>query len=182
MAERKWLDFLVLLVVSMLVVSASAIVYYALSAKSTATITSAPVTFKQGGDSAAASYSLGTNNTYVSLTFDAYPNATLTYEQAINITASANKNLRLRHVSIAPDNVADVGNWTSVQFTLINGTGTTKGTLSYSTSGNDWTDPTSTSWEAITNGEEWTIKVETKAKAGASAGHSTTIIIAVDIQ
>jgi hypothetical protein len=179
--NRKWLDFLALLLISTLVVSASAAIYYAMLAQSTATIGAASVYFTAGKDSSGI-LTLGTNNTYASLSLSAYPNVTLYYDEAVNITATAAKQVRLRHISVTPiDGNPDVSNFTSIVFKLIAANGTELGSLSYTTSGDDWTEPTQTSYFAIGAGEEWAIKVETKAAAGATTGISTTIVIAVDV-
>lgn len=181
MKSRKWLDFLILLLISAFVVSASAAIYYAMLAQSTATIAAATVYFTAGDDSSGI-LTLGTNNTYASLSLTAYPNVTLYYDQAVNITATEAKQIRLRHVSITPiDGDPDVSNFTSIVFRLIAANGTEVDSLSYTTSGDNWAEPTETSYFAIGAGEEWSIKVETKATAGATTGVSTTIVIAVDV-
>ena len=180
---RKELKLVTLLLTAMLIASASATIYYGMLMQSTATVAAAPVTFTDGDDSSGV-FTAGTNNTYAALSLNAYPNVTLTYDQAVNLTATAAKQVRLRHVSISPDDGdASVSNFTSVVFTLINGTGTVKGTLTYTTTGDTWTEPASaTSYMAIGASEEWTIKIEIKAVAGANTGISTTIVIAVDVQ
>jgi len=180
---RKETKLLTLLLTALLIASASAAVYYGMLTQSTATVASAAITFTAGNDSSGI-VSYGTNNTYVALTLNAYPNVTLYYEQAVNITASANKEVRLRHVSIYPDdNDQSVSNFTSVVFRLIKADSTEVGTLTYTTTGDVWNEPSSaTTYTAITNGEEWTIKVEIKAVAGAWTGISTKIVIAVDVK
>lgn len=181
MKNRKWFDFLALLLISMLIVSASAAIYYTMLAQSTATVSTASVYFTAGGDSTGI-LTLGTNNTYASLSLSAYPNVTLYYDQAVNLTATAAKQVRLRHVSISPgDGNSGVSNFTSIVFRLIAANGTEVGSLSYTTTGDNWNEPTATSYVAIGAGAEWTIKVETKAVAGANTGVSTTIVIAVDV-
>jgi hypothetical protein len=165
----------------MLVVSASAAIYYAMLAQATATVAAASVYFKAGKDSSGI-LTFGTNNTYASLSLSAYPNVTLYYDEAVNVTATAAKQVRLRHVSITPiDGNPNVSNFTSIVFRLIAVNGTEVGSLTYTTSGDDWTEPTETSYVAIGAGQEWAIKVETKAAAGATTGVSTTIVIAVDV-
>lgn len=181
MKNRRWFDFLALLLISMLVVSASAAIYYAMLAQSSATVAAASVYFTAGGDSAGI-LTLGTNNTYASLSLNAYPNVTLFYDQAVNLTATAAKQVRLRHISVSPDDGnPSVSNFTSIVFRLIAANGTEVGTLSYTTTGDVWNEPTQTGYVAIGAGVEWTIKVETEAKAGATTGVSTTIEIAVDV-
>ena len=185
MERRRWLDFLVLLAISMLVVTASASIYYAMFSKSTSTITTAPVYFTLGGDSSGI-LTLGYNDTSATLSLDAYPNVTLTYEQAVNLTADAAREVRLRNWSIEPDDGDfSVSNFTSVVFTLINATGSVKGALTYTvTAATDtWNEPAApTDWEAIGVGEEWTMKIEITAADTANGGVSTTITIAVDVR
>jgi hypothetical protein len=182
---KKPVKLLVLLLSSMLIATASAAVYYSLTMQSTATVAAAPVYFTEGADSSGI-WTPGTNYTYVSLNLNAYPNVTLTYEQAVNLTATIAKEVQLRHVSISPDDGnPSVSNFTSVVFTLKNATGSVKGTLTYTvTAATDtWNEPTTpTGYVAIGAGQEWTIKVEIKAAAGAKAGVSTTIVIAVDVR
>ena len=182
MAKRKSLDLMVLLIVSALAITASASIYYGMLAQSTATVVAAPVSFTSGNDSAGI-LTLGTNNTYASLSLDAYPNVTLYYEQAVNITATADKQIRLRHVLVNPDdNDPSVGNFTSVVFRLIQADGSEVANLTYTTTGNVWNEPANTGYSAITNGDEWTIQIEILAVATATSGVSTTIEIAVDVQ
>ena len=181
MKNRKWLDFLALLLISMFVVSASAVIYYAMLAQSTTTITASTVYFTAGGDSSGI-LTLGTNNTYASLSLNAYPNVTLYYDQAVNLSATAAKQVRLRHVSISPgDGDQSVSNFTSIVFRLIRANGSEAGSLTYTTTGDNWNEPTETSYVSIGAGEEWTIKVEIKAVAGANTGVSTTVVIAIDV-
>jgi hypothetical protein len=180
---RKEMKLVTLLLTSLLVASASAFVYYAMLAQSTATVDVAAVHFIAGDDSSGV-FTPGANDTYAELSLKAYPNVTLTYDQAVNLTATAAKDVQLRHVSIDPDDGdPSVSNFTSVVFTLIDGTGGVKGTLTYTSSGDDWTEPASaTGYQQITNGEKWTIKIEIKAAAEANTGVWTRIVIAVDVR
>jgi hypothetical protein len=171
----------VLLLISVFVVSASAAVYYTMNAQSTATVSAAPVYFIAGGDSSGI-LDPGTDNTYARLSLNAYPNVTLTYDQAVNITATATKQIRLSHVSVTPNNNASVSNFISVVFRLINAGDTEVGRLMYNTTGNIWNTPSPTGYIMINSGEELAVKVEIKAAAGASIGASTTIVIAVDVK
>jgi len=180
---RKSIKFLTLLLTSMLIATTSATVYYMMLEQSTSTVAVAPVYFTTGNDSSGI-LTLGTNSTYASLSLNAYPNATLYYEQAVNLTATAAKEVRLRHVSISPDDGdSSVSNFTGVVFRLIKADSTQVGTLTYTTTGDVWNEPTTpTSYVAIGAGEEWTIKIEIKAAPGATSGVSTTIVIAVDVK
>ena len=180
--SKKPVKFLTLLLTAMLVATASAAVYYAMLMQSKGTVTMAPVYFTEGNDSSGI-LAPGANYTYASLSLSAYPNVTLYYDQAVNLTATADKQVQLRHVSISPDNDPSVSNFTSIVFRLIKANGTEVGNLTYTTSGDNWIEPTApTGYVTIGAGEEWTIKVEIKATAGANTGVSTTIMIAVDVR
>lgn len=182
MPNRRWLDFLILLLMSLFLVSGSAAVYYSMLSQSTTSIIGAPVYFSIGNDSPGI-LTLGTNDTYASLSLSAYPNATSYYDQAVNLTAVANRDVRLRHMSISPgDNDPSVSNFTSIIFRLIRGNGVEVGTLIYTTTGNLWNEPAPTNYVTITSGEEWTIKVEITAAAGARSGISTNIAVAIDVR
>jgi hypothetical protein len=180
LTHRRHLDLLVLLLISVFVVSASAAVYYVMNAQSKATVSAAPVYFIAGGDSSGI-LNLGTGDTYARLSLNAYPNVTLIYDQAVNLTATAAKQIRLSHVSVTPNNNASVSNFVSVVFRLIRANGTEVGTLTYTTTGNTWNTPSPTGYVTISSGEELAVKIEIKAAAGASIGASTTIVIAVDV-
>jgi hypothetical protein len=179
--NRRWLDFLLLLLISMFVVSASAAVYYAMLSPASATLKVAPVHFTTGNDSAGI-LTLGVNETSATLTLDAYPNVTLYYDQSVNVTAIANRDIRLRPVSIIPNNDPSVGNFTSIVFRLIKADATQAGILSYTTTGNAWNVPSAMSYVPITSGEVWAIKIEITATPGAFSGVSTNIVIAVDVR
>ncbi len=144
----------------------------------TVTISQASVIFEQGGDWPSGS-SLGTNSTYVSLAIKAYPNATLTYEEPVNIsnTDSSAHNVRFRHVSITPaSGAASVGNFTFINFTL------NSVDFDYTTTGDTWNTPSTMSYQSLPASTEWIVKVETKAVAGATNALACTIVIAVDVQ
>jgi len=179
--NRRWLDFLILLLTSTFVVSASAAVYYGMLSPSSATVKVAPVHFIAGNDSPGI-LTLGANQTYATLTLDAYPNVTLYYDQAVNITAEASREIRLRPVSINPNNDPSVGNFTNVVFRLIRADMTEAGVLSYTTTGNMWNSPILTSYVPIASGEILAIKIEITAAPGAISGVSANIVIAVDVR
>jgi len=176
--SKKPVKFLTLLLTAMLVASASAAVYYSLSMQPTVTISQATVIFEQGGDWPTGS-SLGTNSTYVSLAIKAYPNATLTYDEPLNIsnTDSSAHDVRLRHVSIAPASAsASVSNFTFINFTL------NSVDFDYTTTGDTWNTPSDMSYQSLSDNTEWALKIETKAAAGATDALTCTITIALDVQ
>ena len=180
MKNRKSTDLLILLLISVFVVSASAAVYYSMYAKSTTTITAAPVYFTLGGDSSGI-LKIGTNNTYAELSLNAYPNVTLYYDQAVNITASAAGQVQLDPVSVSPNGDPSVSNFTSIVFTLVRSDGTAVGSLTYTTTGNSWNVPsTGSGFVPISAGEKIAIKVAITAVAGAKTGVSTAIVMTID--
>jgi hypothetical protein len=181
--NRKYIDLLVLLLISVLVVSASAAVYYVMSMQSTATIAAAPVYFITAGDSSGV-LTLGTNGTYARLSLNAYPNVTNIYQQAVNLTATAAKQVQLAPVSITPSSGANVANFTSVVFRLVRSSGAQVANFTYTTSGSGaaatWVIPSATSYVSISNGEKMAIQVELKAAPGAKSGITTTIVLSVN--
>jgi hypothetical protein len=181
---RKTVKLVFLLFASLLIASASAAVYYAITMEPSVTIQNAVVQFAQGSDWPSGS-TLGTNGTWVSLSLKAYPNATLIYEEPLNIsnTDSASHQFRLRHVSISPaSGDSSVSNFTFIRFVVKNSSGVAQASFNYSTSGDTWTTPSTTSYLTLPASTEWIIYVETKAAAGAASGLSVNIVIAVDVQ
>ena len=182
--NRKSIKLSLLLISALLIATTSTNVYYGLLQENTVGIVEAKVHFAAGDDSTAAGYAAGTNETYCMLTFNAYANVTLSYEQAVNITntdASAH-DIRLRHVSIGPTSGdASVGNFTTLVFKLVDKAGVVQRTLTYSTVGDTWTVPGSpTAYITLPASTEWTLQVETRAAPGAKVV-SCWIEIAVDV-
>ena len=183
--SKKPVKFLTLLLTAMLIATASAAVYYSINMKSTVTISQATVIFEQGDDWPGGS--MGTNSTYVSLTIKAYPNATLTYDEPLNIsnTDSSAHDVRLSHVSITPASAsASVSNFTFINFTLIqpNGNPVTGSDFDYTTSGDTWSTPSDMTYQSLAGNTDWAVKIETRAAAGATNATTCTIVIAVDVQ
>lgn len=182
MDKRKYLDLIVLLIISIFVVSVSAAVYYSIEMQTTATITYSKVRFDTGTDwsGLGSSSSLSSDKTYVFLNITAYPNATLTYDQplVINNTDSTWHEVRFGHVSIDPNATASVSNFTFINFTL-NGVG-----FDYTTTGDNWNAPTDMTYQNMTAGAVWDVKIETKAAAGATTDGSVTctMVIALDVR
>lgn len=180
--SKKPVRFLTLLLTAMLIASASAAVYYSLSMESTITVGTTWVKFVSAGDTPALAT---VDDAYCSLPLTTYPNATVTYEHAIgvnNTDPGFAHSVRLRHVSVTPDSDPDVGNFTSITFSLLDASNVTQTTFAYTTTGNSWNTPSTTGWYAIPLETEWFIKVETVSPAGASSGVSCTIAIAIDVQ
>ena len=182
--NRKSIKLSLLLISALLIATTSTNVYYGLLQENTVGIVEAKVHFTAGDDSTAAGYTAGTNETYCRLTFNAYANVTLYYDQAVNITntdAGAH-DIRLRPVAIGPTSGdASVGNFTSIEFNLVDKAGVTQRTLTYTTTGDTWNVPGApTAYITLPAATEWTLQVETRAAPGAKVV-SCWIEIAVDV-
>ncbi len=178
---KKSLKFVILLISTLLIGTVSAAIYYSLSISGTLT-TAVTVCFDHGADWPSGSV-MGTGNTSVTLSLKAYPNTTLTYEKAVNVsnTQSGTPSVKLRHISITNGTV-DVANFTFLNIVLLDDTGVQKGYLNYTVSGNYFILSESTTYEPMGANDEWTIRIETKAVADATAGITATLNIAVDVQ
>jgi hypothetical protein len=180
---KKSMKLLTLLLTSMLIATASAAVYYSLTAEPQVTVTGLTVKFTNGTDTSTGST---VYDTWCRLALKSYPNATLTYDEAVNLTNTDGSNahsVQLRHVSITPDGSSYVGgNFTSMTFYLIDENGTQQTSFAYTNNGTDWTTPSATGYYSIPAGEDWAIKVETLSPAGATVGTVCNIEIAVDVQ
>ena len=182
-ARTKSFKLIVLLVASSLIGTASAAVYYSIVMEPSVTITSATISFAQGNDWPSGS-TLGSNSTWVSLALKAYPNATLYYDQPLNITNtdSASHTFRLRHISITPaSGTSSVGNFTFFNFVVQNTAASPQATFNYTVTGNTWNTPASTSYLTLPANTQWIIYVETRAAAGANAV-TANLQISVDVQ
>jgi len=180
---KKSIRFLTLLLTAMIIATASASVYYSLTWQPKVTVTAIYVKFTSGSDTPAGSTVV---DSWARLLLKSYPNATLTYDEGVNIsnTDTSDHLIRLRHVSITPAETNwDIGNFTRIKFYLICQNGTEATTFEYTTSGgNSWNEPSTTGYYLMPDGEEWTIKVETLSPATATAGKEADIQIALDIQ
>ena len=174
----KSAKMLVLTLMSILIISATAAVYYSLSATSTITTATTDVWFVLGEDNTTAGVSLSPDNTTATLTgLKAYPNATFTYTDPLKVRnnhTSTSFDIRLRPMSLSGNDTEFV----FVNFTL---QGSSLLALNYTCSGSSWTIPSTTSWITIPASTEWSITIETKAKDSAASA-SVTIEIAVDVQ
>ena len=178
MAKRKYLDLIVLLMISAFVISASAAVYYSLDMTSTITTAAYDVYFVLGPDNATAGVTIFNNNKSATLaSLKAYPNMTMTYDAPIRIrnNGSVAHAVRLNPVSLS-------GN--ALYFVFINFTLQTSplASLNYTASGGSWSPPSTTSFVTVAPGTEYAIVVQTKADATASAGQTANIEIAVDVE
>jgi len=127
---------------------------------------------------------MGTGNTSVTLSLEAYPNITLTYEQALKVvenTGSKTPSVRLRHVSIT-NSTTDVANFTFINIILLDDSNNQMGYLNYTVSGNDFILTSDTTYQAMDASDVWSIRIETKAEADATAGIDAILQVAVDVQ
>jgi len=179
---RKEMKLVTLLLTSLLIASASAAVYYSLTWQPRVTTTALSVQFSTGDDTPAGST---VNPSWARLLLKSYPNATLTYDEPLNITNSdtAAHSMRLRHVTITPANGnADVGNFTRIKFYLIAQNGTQITTFEYTTTGNNWNTPATTSYYSVPASQKWVLKAETLSPATASTSIQANIQISLDVQ
>jgi hypothetical protein len=187
--SKKYVKFIILVALAGLIGTASAAIYYSVLMQPSVTITGATVVFVSGNDWPTGSV-LGTNSTWVSLALKAYPNATLTYDQPLNIsnTDTVSHNFRLRNVSITPaSGSASVSNFTSINFIVYDSVtnetaGISRATFSYTTTGTTWNTPSTTAYLTLPAGAMWIIHVDTTAAAGASSTVSANLVISVDVQ
>lgn len=181
--STKSVKFIILVVMAALIATASAAVYYSELMQPSVAITGATVVFVSGSDFPAGS-TLGTNSTWVSLALKAYPNATLTYDQPLNIsnTDSASHTFRLRHISITPaTGTASVSNFTAINFVVENTAGVAQNSFNYTTTGTAWNTPATTSYMTLPANTQWIIYVQTQAVAGASSTVTANLVISVDV-
>jgi hypothetical protein len=169
----------------MLIASASAAVYYSISMEPKVTISQAVVQFAEGSDWSHVAGDIGDNSTWCSLSLKAYPNATLTYEQPLNISntdADYSHQFRLRHISISPSSGSvSVSNFTFIKFVVKNVAGVSQASFNYTTLNDDWDIPSMPSYLTLPKNTEWIIYVETKAAAGATIDIAASIVIAVEV-
>jgi hypothetical protein len=182
---RREILLVALLVASTLIVAAIAAVYYSLTMQPDVSITPATIVFAQGADWPSTSM-MGTNSTWVRLALKAYPNATLVYEEPLNLSNTDGSNshqFRLRHVSITPSTGnPQVSNFTFIRFVIRNTTGTSQASFNYTTTNDTWNTPSTTSYLTLPANTQWAIHVETMATAGANGNIVANLQIAIDVQ
>ncbi len=174
--------FLILVLSALLIGLANAAVFYSMIAQPSVSITTAKVVFTAGNDFPTGS-SIEGNSTWVYLALQGYPNVTLTYEQPLNVsnTDSVSHDFRLRHVAVSPANgSSQVGNFTFINFVIQNTAGVAQASFNYTTTGNDWLTPATTSYVTLPANTTWIIYVETEAAANAN-DVTANIQIAVDV-
>lgn len=186
---KKAAKFFTLLLTAIFIATASAAVYFELALESQVTTQLAAVRFVSGDDSTEAGVSISGDGTWASLGgLKAYPNVTLTYEQAVNIsnTDTSSHDVRLRSVSITPASGLDVANFTSISFKICDVSGTTLETLTYTVTGAGasaaWSSPSPTGFQSLPQNTEWSIYVEIEAEPGASENVIISVDMRLDVQ
>jgi hypothetical protein len=177
--SSKSMKFVTLLLTSMLIVSASAAVYYSLSMTSTITTATNDVYFIVGADATEAGTSIFNNNKSATLvSLKAYPNMTTSYDDPIRVrnnNGATTFNVRLRPVSLT----GDAQYFAFVNFTLQT---STLISLNYTSNGVSWTGPSTSGWATVNANTSYAIVVQTKASATATSGQTATIEIAIDVE
>jgi hypothetical protein len=167
MANRKSLDLIVLLVISMLVVTASAAIYNHMYLEGSPIGAEAPfVKFVSGSDAASA---LGTNDTYVKITDMAgWPNATRVYEEAVKIESLDSND---RTVELAFDSWSgNTANITYIYVKVFDGS-TQKGSTLSVAAGN------STGTFILTGLATYRVQWEIKWDGGAVSTYSVDVML-----
>lgn len=188
--HRKGTRVAVLLLSTLLIMGASATVFYSLQNRTVATTSAAGVKFIAGNDCSGAygtspcGATISAAGTYAALSLKTYPNATVTYQKALNIsnTDAGTHQIRLRSTAISGGFASYAAATSKIEFDLIKTDGTNQGTMIY-LGGGSWNTPASTAYVTIAAGTTiWTVQVIAVADSTAAAGVTTTIDIAVDIQ
>lgn len=177
---KKEMKLLGLILTSLLIASASAAVYYSLSLESRTTVSSPVVKFVTASDFPGPPGDLTDN--WVRLNLKSYPNATLTYDRAVNIsnTDSVSHNFRLTPGTPTGDSSS---NWDYIKFEVYDNAvpGVLQDSLEYD-GGVSWTNTGQTSWMTIGSGVQWTIKVITMSPSGATLNAVCNIVISVEVE
>ena len=175
----KSAKMLVLTLMSILVLSATAAVYYSLEMTSTVTTAANDVYFVLGADNATAGTTISENGKSATLTLlKAYPNMSMTYDDPIRVrnnNTGTNHQIRLRPVSLT----GSAANFKYINFTLQT---TSKRSLNYTSNGSTWTTPSTTAFVQVDANTNYAIVVQTEASATAAAGQTAIIEIAIDIE
>ncbi|MCW3981317.1 MAG: hypothetical protein NWF11_07575 [Candidatus Bathyarchaeota archaeon] len=175
----KSVKMLILTMMSIFVLSATAAVYYSLEITSTVTTAANDIYFVEGTDNATAGVTIFNDNKSSTLAqLKAYPNITMTYDDPLKVrnnNTGTNHNVRLTPVSL----VGNAANFVFINFTLQT---STKISLNYTSNGVSWTTPSQTSFAQVDANQEYSIVVQTMANATAAADQTATIEINVDVE
>lgn len=175
----KSAKMLILTLMSIVVLSATAAVYYSLEMASTVTVAANDIYFVEGPDNATAGVTIFNDDKSATLaSLKAYPNISMTYDDPIRVrnnNTGTNHFVRLRPVSLT----GNAANFVYINFTLQTAT---KVSLNYTSNGAAWTTPSATSFVQIDANTNYAILVQTMANATATAGQTASIEMAVDIE
>ncbi|MCW4051676.1 MAG: hypothetical protein NWE78_00525 [Candidatus Bathyarchaeota archaeon] len=175
----KSVKMLILTMMSIFVLSATAAVYYSLDIASTVTTAANDIYFVEGTDNATAGVTIFNDNKSSSLAqLKAYPNITMTYDDPLKVRNNntvTNHFVRLTPVSL----VGNAANFVFINFTLQT---STKTSLNYTSNGVSWTAPSQTSFVQVDANQEYSIVVQTMANATAVADQTAVIEINVDVE
>ncbi len=175
----KSAKMLILTLMSIVVLSATAAVYYSLDMTSTVTVAANDIYFVEGPDNATAGVSIFNDDKSATLaSLKAYPNISMTYDDPIRVrnnNTGTNHFVRLRPVSLT----GNAANFVYISFTLQTAT---EVSLNYTSNGATWTTPSATSFVQVYANTDYAILVQTMANATAAAGQTASIEIAVDIE
>ena len=193
--HKKSLRIGVLILSTLLIGTVSATVYYSLQTRTNATTSSAVVKLISGTDSTSAGASINTVGTYASLAIKTYPNATVTYQQALNIsnTDSIIHKVRLNSQSVSGGQGSYSNSTSNIQFSIVALNGTAYGPVTYkgANGGSPWTTTcttgscatsTTTVYIVVPASTKFAIQVVATADATAVASVTTTIVINIDVQ
>lgn len=179
--STKLLAFIVLLLLCLLFAFVSSSIY---GSAAQSGINQTAVVFSKGNDWPCGSV-LSPHLKEASLALVAYPDATLTYEQPLNISNvdSSSRKLTIRPVLVAPlSGEPEVGNFSFINFVVLNENGTAQASFNYTTTGNLWSAPQSRTNLTLQPGAQWIIEVETRAAPLANSGIVANIRIDIDVQ
>ncbi len=185
--HRKALRIGVLVLSTLLIGSASALTYYSLTSSITTTTSAATVKFISAADTPTGTV-INAAGTFVTLPIKAYPNATLTYQYALNVSNTDLVNahsVRFRSISISGGQGAYSNSTSKIEFDLMNAAGVQQTFIRYNgaNGGGAWTITGSpTAYFSIPLNTKWTIQIITACDTTASTGVTTGIQLAVDVQ
>ncbi len=185
--HRKALRIGVLLLSTLLITSASALVFYNLTASVTTTTSAAVVKFVSTPDTPTGTV-ISTAGVFATMSIKSYPNATNTYQNALNVsnTDSVSHQIQITQVSITSGCTSYTAATSKIEFDMLNVAGTKTGTAIVNTGATSctlWTtSATTTGYFTILAGTKWSIQVITSADAGAATGVTTGIQLQVNVQ
>jgi hypothetical protein len=118
----------------------------------------------------------GTEVTFTGMSVD--PGETKTYEQAVNITNTLTSEKTL-NISLSSLTGPFSANFEYINITVIDNSGTTKGTIYITSSGQNDTD--TGNMQIPGNNIEWTVKWIIKAKTGATSNAEINVVLIMKV-